>query len=73
MALTQAEWIDGALHLRLSPLDDDPNAWTSFRILGAEAASWEAHGPDGTTVEIGAAGTTVRSRLVHADLTITPS
>lgn len=72
VALSRAEWVEGVLHLRLSPVASDPNEWTSFRIVGAEPTSWDVHGPEGTTVETGPQGATVRTQVVQADLTLTP-
>lgn len=72
LALRRAEWVDGALHLRLTPLRDDPQQRTTFRIVGAEPRQWDLTAPDGTTLEVSAAGVIVRTPMVEADLILTP-
>ena len=72
VALTRAEWVRGALHLRLSPLGENPNARTTFRIVGAQPRMWDLIAPDGTTLEMTAKALHVRVPLVHADLEFTP-
>lgn len=73
LALTRAEWINGNLHLRLSPLRPDPNARTTFRIVGAEPRVWWVNGIDNVTTELTGHGVIVRVPLVNGDLEFTPS
>ena len=73
VALTRAEWIDGALYIRLTPRHEDPNARTSFRIVGAEPRQWEVSGIDGCTVDLTTAGVHVRAPRIAGELAFTPS
>ncbi len=73
VALTRAEWIDGALYLRLAPLHPDPAARTSFRIVGAQPRQWEVSGLDGCTVDLTTTGVQVRVPRVAAEIAFTPS
>ena len=68
MAFRRAEWIGGNLHLRLAPLHEDPQRFTSFRIVGAEPRIWEVHGLDGVSLDVSASGVSVRVPMVAADL-----
>ncbi len=68
MAFTRAEWIDGNLHLRLAPLREDVNTFTSFRIVGAEPRQWDVHGLDGVSLDLTTSGLNVRVPMVVADL-----
>ena len=68
VGLTQAEWVDGELRLRVTPLDEDPTEWTTFRIVGAPSGVRKVTAPEGTTVQQEETGTTVRMRRVHADV-----
>ena len=68
VGLTQAEWVDGELRLRVRPLDEDPTEWTTFRIVGAPAGVWNVTAPEGTTVQQEEMSTMVRMRRVHADV-----
>lgn len=72
VALSRAEWVDGALHLRVAPRHQDPGAWTTFRIVGAEPQRWALNAPAGTTADVTAAAVDVRVPLVHADVELTP-
>lgn len=73
MALTRAEWVKGALRLRLAPLREDPNASTTFRIVGAEPRLWELSGIEGATMDVTANGVIVRVPMINADIEFTPS
>ncbi len=68
MAFTRAEWIGGNLHLRLAPLREDRNAFTSFRLVGAEPRQWDVHGLDGVTLDLTTTGLTIRVPMVAADV-----
>ncbi len=68
MAFTRAEWIGGNLHLRLAPLREDRNRFTSFRLVGAEPRQWDVHGLDGVSLELTTSGLTIRVPMVAADL-----
>lgn len=72
LALSRAEWVDGALHLRLAPLREDPNTWTTFRIVGVEPRLWYLTGVDGATMDVTPHAVIVRVPLVNADLEFTP-
>ena len=71
VALRRAEWFDGALHLRLAPVREEPRRTTTFRITGAEPRVWDVSGPEGTTVDVTANGLIVRTPIVDGDLTFT--
>ena len=68
MAISRAEWVRGNLHMTLAPLHEDPNRFTSFRIVGAEPRNWDVHGVDGATFELTMSGLNVRVPMVHADI-----
>ena len=68
MALTRAEWVDGNLRLRLAPLREDPNTFTSFRLVGAEPRSWDVHGLDGVRLDQTITGLNIQVPMVAADL-----
>jgi len=70
LALSRAEWIDGALHLRLAPLRDDPSELTSFRVTGSEAGDWSVEGIDGATVESGPRDLVLTAPLVSGELVL---
>lgn len=70
MALSRAEWIDGNLHLRLTPQIEDPASFTSFRLVGAEPRNWDVHGLEGGRFELTTSGLNIRVPMVHADLTL---
>jgi hypothetical protein len=72
VALSRAEWIDGALHLRVAPLREDAQRMTTFRVIGAEPRQWDLTATDGTTLHVTAAGVAVRTPMVAADLILTP-
>jgi len=74
IALTRAEWLDGALYLSLLPFrPPDPSPrWTSFSIKGAEPRLWDLAAPNGTTVEVTGNGIHVRTRFEPCNLTFTP-
>ena len=72
VALRRAEWVDGALHLRLAPLREDLRQKTTFRIIGAEPRQWDLTAPDGTSLDVSATGVLVRTPMVAADLILTP-
>ena len=68
MAFSRAEWIDGNLYLRLAPLREDRNAFTSFRLVGAEPRQWDVHGLDGVSLDLTTSGLTIRVPMIAADL-----
>lgn len=68
MALRRAEWIGGNLQLGLAPLVEDPDAFTFFRIVGAEPRNWDVHGVDDATFELTISGLNVRVPMVRADI-----
>jgi len=68
MAFSRAEWIDGNLHLRLAPLREDRNVFTSFRLVGAEPRQWDVHGLDGVSADLTTSGVNIRVPMVAADL-----
>ena len=72
VAFTRAEWVRDSLHLRLSPLREDPRTRTEFVLVGAEPRQWDLTAPDGTTIELTGRGTVIRVPMVHADLELTP-
>lgn len=52
MALARAEWADGALHLGLAPLAQDPTARTEFTVVGADRSrEWTIDGPQGSSID----------------------
>jgi hypothetical protein len=68
MAFRRAEWVDGNLHLGLAPLHEDPQRFTSFRLVGAEPRVWEVHGLEGVSLDVTASGVSVRVPMIAADL-----
>ncbi len=72
VALTRAEWINGALHLRLAPLVENPRVKTTFQLVGADPRQWDLTAPDGTTLELTARAVNISVPMVHADLEFTP-
>ncbi|MGI9594768.1 MAG: hypothetical protein ACR2QK_01330 [Acidimicrobiales bacterium] len=68
VALTRAEWHRGALHLTLAPLEEDPNRFTQFRIVGVEPRLWYLSGIEGTTMDVTPNSVIVRAPLVNGDL-----
>lgn len=70
MALDQAEWIGGNLHLGLAPPVEDPSRFTSFRVVGAEPRIWDLHGIQNTRMESTMSGLNVRVPMVKADITL---
>ena len=68
MAFTRAEWVDGNLRLRLTPLLEDPTKRTSFRIVGAEPRNWDVHGIDGVSLDLSSTGLDVSVPLIAGDL-----
>ena len=68
IALSRAEWIDGNLHLRLAPLREDPEVFTSFRLVGAEPRNWDVHGIEGAGVELTTHGVNIRVPMIAADV-----
>lgn len=72
MAFSRAEWVDGILHLHLAPQREDPNVFTTFRIVGAEPRMWYLTGLDGATMDTAGSSTVVRVPLVTADLEFAP-
>jgi len=72
MALSRAEWIGGHLYVRLSPLYEDPNVFTSFRLVGGEPRVWNLTGVEGASMDVTMNGIFVRVPLVHADIVFEP-
>jgi len=72
VALSRAEWINGALHLTLSTLRDDPSKWTTFRIVGAEPRLWYLTGIEGATMDVTSDSVIVRVPQVSGPLEFTP-
>ena len=72
VALRRAEWVDGALYLRLAPLHEDARRKTTFRVIGVEPRQWDLTAPEGTTLDVSAAGVIVGTPMVDADLILTP-
>ena len=72
LALSRAEWVNGSLHLRLAPLREDPNTFTTFRIVGAEPRLWDLSGVNGVTMDVTARAVIVRVPLVSGDLEFSP-
>jgi len=72
VALTRADWVKGALHLRVSVLHEQPRKVTSFRIVGAEPRLWEVTGIDGAAVDFTAQAVVVRIPHVSGELVFTP-
>jgi len=68
MALSRAEWIAGNLHLRFAPTREDPNVFTSFRLVGAEPRNWDVHGIEGAGVELTSTGVNIRVPMISADV-----
>lgn len=72
VALSRAEWIGGALYLRLNPLVEDPKRWTTFRIVGVEPRLWYLTGIEGATMDVRPDSVIVRTPLVAGELEFTP-
>ena len=72
VALTRAEWVKGALYLRVAVLEEQPSKVTTFRIVGAEPRLWEVTGIDGAAIDFTAQAVVVRIPHVNGDLTFTP-
>ena len=72
VAMSRAEWVKGALHLRISVLEEQPRKTTTFRIVGAEPRLWEITGIDGAAVDFTAQAVVVRIPQVNGELTFTP-
>ena len=72
MALSRAEWVNGALHLGLAPHRENPNLRTTFRIVGAEPRQWDLSGIDGASMDVTANGVIVRVPLINANIEFTP-
>jgi hypothetical protein len=73
IGLSRAEWVDGALHLRVEPLVEAPSRRTSFRITGANGHAWTLTGPENATVATGPNRLTVTMPVRAADLVISPA
>lgn len=72
LALSRAEWVDGALYLTLAPRRPDPSAWTKFRIVGVEPRLWWLTGIDGATMDVRGDGVVVRVPRVAGHLEFVP-
>ena len=72
VALTRAEWIDGALHLRLAALREDTTRRTTFQIVGAEPRLWYLTGIDGASMDVTSSSVVVQVPLVSGELVFTP-
>jgi len=66
VALQRAEWVDGNLRLELAVPDPDPEARTTFRVVGAEPRLWDVEAPDRTFVDVRLSGVHVHMPLVNA-------
>ncbi len=71
-SLTRAEWIDGALLLRLIAVDEDPGAWMTFRIIGAEPRLWYLTGIDRSWMDVTSSSVIMRVPRVSGTLELTP-
>ncbi|MEO1856710.1 MAG: PAS domain S-box protein, partial [Rubritalea sp.] len=60
----QAEWVGGTLHLSVAPVQDDPDAWTTFQLDSADVESWKIDGADEATVRVFAGVATIRVRFI---------
>lgn len=72
VALTQAEWLHGALLLRLAPAAPDRATWTEFRLVGAEPRLWFQTGIDGATTDVTSHAMVIRVPLIAGTLEFTP-
>ena len=72
VALRRAEWVDDSLHLTLAPLREDPNVFTTFRLVGAEPRQWYLTGIDGATTDTRPDCLVFRVPLVAGDLELVP-
>ena len=72
VALTTAEWRRGALYLEIDVRDEQPDRWTSFRIVGAEPRMWEVTGIPAASIDVTASAVLVRVPKVSGPLTFTP-
>lgn len=66
VALRRAEWVDANLRLEISALDPDPEARTTFRIVGAEPRLWDVEAPDRTFIDVRLSGIHVHMPRVSA-------
>ncbi len=71
LALHRAEWIAGNLFVGLSPVREDPDVYTTFRITGIEPRLWSISGIDNATMDFTADAVIVRVPLVCADIEFT--
>ena len=71
-SLIRAEWIDGALLLRLVAADEDPGAWMTFRIVGAEPRLWYLTGIDRSWMDVTSSAVIMRVPRVSGTLELTP-
>ncbi len=71
-SLGRAEWIDGALLLRLVAADEDPGAWITFRIIGAEPRLWYLTGIDRAWMDVTSSAVIMRVPRVSGTLELTP-
>ena len=72
MALSRAEWINGCLLLRLAPLKEDPNVYTTFRLIDIEPRQWYMTGVDGAWTDTRPDSLVFRVPLVAGDLELVP-
>ena len=70
VALSEARWADGALHIRLHPMNESViGRETSFRIIGLEdAAAWSLDGPG--TLRVAGSDLVVTTRVDNVPLTV---
>ncbi len=73
MAFDRAEWIGSSLYLGLAPLYENPNVYTTFRIVGVEPRQWDIAGIDGAMVDAKSDGVVVRVPLRKTLMSFTPS
>jgi hypothetical protein len=72
VALSRAEWVDGALHLQLAVREENAKVRTTFRIVGAEPRVWYLTGIDGTTMDTSGSSVIVRVPMVNGNLELMP-
>lgn len=72
VALRRAEWVNGALHLSLAPLVENPRLRTTFRLVGAEPRVWCISGIDGVSMDTAGSSVVLRVPQVTGTLELTP-
>ncbi len=72
LAVTRAEWIAGALFVKVVVFEEDPTATTTYRIIGAEPRLWYLTGIDGAWMDVTSSAVIMRQPLVSGILEFTP-